>query len=35
MSVTPQTPRWEGQMASPEAGIAVVWLMFYLAVLAF
>ena len=35
MSVTPQMPRWEGEMASPAAGIAVVWLMFYLAVLAF
>ena len=35
MRLAPQTAPWEGEMAGPAAGIAVLWLVFYLAVLAF
>ena len=35
MRLAPRTARWESEAAGPAAGIAVLWLVFYLAVLAF
>jgi hypothetical protein len=34
MSLAPRSARWEGEMADPAAGIAVLWLLFYLVALA-
>jgi hypothetical protein len=34
MSLAPRSASWDGEMAGPAAGIAVLWLLFYLVVLA-
>lgn len=35
MRLTPQRAVWEGEVAGAAAGIAVLWLLFYLVALAF